>query len=193
MPRMPKPTPLRQNRERRDYGLVVIDGTLPEPPAPTTGWLLSVKAEWVALWSSPLVQVMLPLTDAPGIRRLFGLRDERERMMREVRKSRMVKGSEGQPRPNPLYGQVVAFDAEIRQLEDRFGLSARSRLQLGISLGKAQAAVADMNAGLAASDGDAAEADLLLAFAEPAAAVERAGGGGVDGGEPRPRAGRRPR
>ena len=191
MPRLPKPRPLRQNTERRDIGMIALDGGLLAAPDATVGWLTTTKTDWASFWTSPLVAALLPVTDEPSIRRLFGLRDERERMMRVVRRARVVLGSRGQPRANPLYDRIGAFDAEIRQLEDRVGLSPRSRLALGISLGKAQASLADINAGLADADDDAAASDLLLAFAGPAAAVNGAKGHSLDGGQPRPRSGRR--
>lgn len=191
MPRLPKPKPLRQNSERRDVGLIAIDGGLAAAPEPTAGWLQATKAEWAEFWGSPLVQATLPGTDTPMIRRLFGLRDERERMMRVVRRGRVVAGSKGQARPNPLYPQVASFDAEIRQLEDRIGLSPQARLRLGISLGEAVRSLADLNAELDADTDAAAEADVLLAFAEPDATLDGAAGRRLDGGQPRPRARRR--
>jgi P27 family predicted phage terminase small subunit len=190
VPRLPKPSPLRQNRERRDVGLVSLDGGLATMPDPTPGWLAVTKADWTALWSSALVTALLPVTDEATVRRLFGLRDERERMMRGIRRARIVLGSRGQPRANPLYAQVAAFDAEIRQLEDRVGLSPRARLQLGISLGVAVRSLADIAEAID-GDSDAAAADLLLAYAEPVAGESGPEGGRVDGAQPRPRARRR--
>lgn len=155
---------------------------------PTPGWLRATKESWATHWTGPLVSVYLPATDEAVIRRLFGLRDERERMMRAIRRARLVEGSRGQPRANPLYAQVAAFDAEIRQLEDRVGLSPRSRLALGIQLGRAQASLADLAAAADGDDDDAAAADLRLAFARPAAGEPRAAGHPLDGDVPRPRA-----
>jgi len=191
MPRMPKPKQLRQNTERRDVGLVAIDGGLSGAPDATAGWLAVTKAEWVGYWTSPLAQIALPAVDESLLRRMFGLRDERERMMRVVRRARIVVGSRGQPRPNPLYPQVQSLDAEIRQLEDRIGGNPRARLQLGISLGEAVRSLADLNAAMDTDADDAAQADLLLAFAEPATPVDGPAGRVVDGGQPRPRPGRR--
>ncbi len=190
MPRLPKPSPLRQNRERRDVGLVALDGGLALAPEPTPGWLAVTKADWTALWTSPLVSALLPITDEATVRRLYGLRDERERMMRGIRRARIVLGSRGQPRANPLYAQVASFDAEIRQLEDRVGLSPRARLQLGISLGEAVRSLADI-ADAIDGDSDAAAADLLLAYADAPAGEHGAEGSRVDGAKPRPRARRR--
>jgi len=184
MPRLPKPKPLRQNTERRDLGLVgIVPSTLrvPDPPA---DWLAESKAEWQGFWTSPLSSALLPVTDEPAVRRLFGLRDERERMMRGIRKARLVPGARGQPRANPLYAQLASFDSEIRQLEDRIGLTPQARLKLGISLGEAQRSLAQI-AEAVNGDDSAAAADVLLAFAGPSAIVEGPGGGAVDGAQPR--------
>ena len=67
-------------------------------------------------------------------------------MWRTARKARLVEGSQGQPRINPLFTTIATMDAEIRQLEDRFGLSPRARLALGIQLGEAHRSLADLNA-----------------------------------------------
>jgi len=189
MPRLPKPKPLRQNTERRDLGLVALDGGLVVPPAPT-GWLAESKTEWQAFWTSPLAAALLPVTDEPAVRRLFGLRDERERMMRGIRRQRLVPGARGQPRANPLYAQLASFDSEIRQLEDRIGLTPQARLKLGISLGEAQRSLLQI-AEAVDGDEDAAKADLLLAYAGPDTVIEGPGRGGVDGSQPRPRTRRR--
>ena len=188
MPRLPKPRPLRQNTERSDIGLVPV-ALLPPEPIPTPGWLPVTKGEWHRLWTSPLAATMIPETDEPLVRRLFGLRDERERMMRVVRKSRIVGGSRGQPRANPLYSQISGLDAEIRQLEDRVGLSPRSRLQLGIQLGDAWKSLADLNAAFDDDTDSAAQADVLLAFGDSPPTVDGPTRRVVDGGQSRPRTG----
>lgn len=189
MPRLPKPKPLRQNTERRDLGLVALDGGLIVPPAPAE-WLAESKTEWQSFWTSPLATALLPVTDEPAVRRLFGLRDERERMMRGIRKARLVPGARGQPRANPLYAQLASFDSEIRQLEDRIGLTPQARLKLGISLGEAQRSLLQI-AEAVDVDEAAAKADLLLAYAGPATVIEGPDRGGVDGTQPRPRTRRR--
>ena len=65
------------------------------------------------------------------------------------RGKRVVEGSQGQPRANPLYKQVQEFQAEARQLEDRFGLSPKARLALGISMVEAAMSMDALNQRLA--------------------------------------------
>ena len=190
MPRLPKPKPLRQNSETQGIGELTVITSGFVVPQPAAEWLPASKGDWLAYWQSPLATALLPATDEPAVRRLFGLRDERERMMRGIGSDRVVQGFNGQPRANPLYAQVAAFDNEIRQLEDRLGLNPMARLRLGISLGEAQRSLPQIAAAVNGDD-SAAAADVLLAFAGPPAIKQRTGRSRVDGEQPRPRAGRR--
>jgi P27 family predicted phage terminase small subunit len=79
------------------------------------------------------------------------LYDELVRLVDAVEATgRVVEGSQGQMRPNPLYKQIETFQAEARQLEDRFGLSPMSRLKLGITFADAHASLASLNERLSA-------------------------------------------
>ena len=105
--------------------------------------MLKVTLEaWDAYWAAPVAKAVDPVSDLPAIRRLFTLYDERERCYRSVRVARMVQGSKGQPVVNPLYRQMSTLDAEIRALEDRYGLNPAARARLGIALTAAVAAFA---------------------------------------------------
>mgnify|MGYP006277068439 CR=1 FL=1 len=192
MPRLPKPRELRQNSERRDAGVIPLHPgrEAPEPPAGLTAQ--SVR-DWDDFWASPVSQLVTPGSDMPALRRLFQLRDERERMWSVVTSGdRVVEGSTGQIRPHPLYDKVGAIDAEVRQLEDRLGLNPQARLKLGVQLGEASRSLADINAALASDPAADEMADLLQSLAEPPVADPRRRGRAVDGGKPRPRAGRHP-
>ena len=82
---------------------------------------------------------------------MFRLYDELDRMWDAIEETgRVVEGSQKQPRPNPLFKQIETFQAEARQLEDRFGLSPMARLRLGITFADAQASLDGLNARLAA-------------------------------------------
>ncbi len=88
---------------------------------------------------------MVAETDGTAILRLFTLYDERERAYRAFRRQRLIKGSQGQAVLSPMGRAMQEFDAEIRQMEDRLGLSPRARLQLGITFGQAAQTLADLN------------------------------------------------
>lgn len=133
MPRHPKPAPLRSNRERVDVGPVSIAPPIAEGPPAPAGLLKATGAAWAAFWTSPIARLVQPDVDGVALTRLFTLYDERERAYRGARRERLVKGSQGQPRANPLFDVVRQLDGEIRQLEDRFGMSPRARLVLGVA------------------------------------------------------------
>lgn len=114
-----------------------------EAPPPPTGLLALTRDAWADFWSSPLAGLVETRTDLMALRRLFQFYDEHERALRSFRRQRTVKGSTGQERANPLL-RAVATPHEILALEDRFGLSPRSRLELGVILGDAARSLADL-------------------------------------------------
>jgi len=139
-----KPASKRQGRGTADAGLVPVVSSAPAPAADQS-WREATVEQWVAFWRSGLASQVEP-SDVPALRRLFWLTDEIARCRDAIEETgRVVAGSQGQPRPNPLYKQVQEFQAEARQLEDRFGLSPRARLQLGIALGAAHASLDALN------------------------------------------------
>lgn len=108
------------------------------------------------MWSSSLAATWQPETDLPALVRLIQLVDEAERFRRAGRKSPLVEGSQGQPVVNPLLKQRDALLSEIRQLEDRFGLSPAARLKLGVVFADAHRSIEQLNAQIveAAADDD---------------------------------------
>jgi len=161
--RPPKPEDRRQRTHEREVlpavpetespaaDVAQEDNELAIPEAPQ-GLLKQTRAQWVELWSSQLAQT-IAATDMPALERLFTLYDERHRAMRDFRKARLVRGSTGQPVLNPMGKLVKDLDGEIRQLEDRFGLSPQARLRLGIDLGKAADSLDALNARYRAAEG----------------------------------------
>ena len=154
MPSPRKPADRRQNHKTKDVGLVPLDQPASLRPSADPSWREPTLEQWVAFWSSPLAAQVEP-SDVPALRRLFWITDELGRMREALEVTgRVVEGSQGQPRPNPLYKQISELQSEARQLEDRFGLSPRSRLQLGIALGAAHASLDSLNERLAAKMAD---------------------------------------
>lgn len=162
MPRHARST----ERERIASGLSVITGGVAPlsdtPPDPPRGLLASSRASWIAYWTSPVAKIVQAV-HVPQLTRLWQLRDERDRCYRQLRKERLVKGSMGQPRRSPLWDAISQLDGEIRQLEDRFGLSPRAWLGLGITLGEAARSLADLNRELEDEAGADGEVDPRLA------------------------------
>lgn len=142
----PKPADRRQNRGRRDLGLVSAAAADLAIPAADPKWLAATRDAWVGYWESPVASAVDRSSDLPGLERLFSLRDERERCYRSAKRARLVDGSTGQPVLNPLYKHMSTLDASILALEDRLGLSPMARLKLGVQIGQARRTLADLNA-----------------------------------------------
>jgi len=139
----------RQGHGAQDVGMVSRGVSRPVPAA-DGAWREATVERWAAFWGSPLAS-QVESSDEGAFRRLFKLYDEIDRLWEAVDATgRIVEGSQGQPRPNPLFKQVQEFQAEARQLEDRFGLSPMARLRLGITFADAQASLDGLNARLAA-------------------------------------------
>ena len=139
MPRPPKPTHLRQNRERRDLGVIQGGLEVREVPGCPRGLLAVSRHSWARFWQSEIGQSAAVNfdTDIQVIERLWGLYDERERAYRDYKKERLVKGSQKQEVLNPMGRVWMGLDPQILALEDRIGLSPMARLKLGITFGQA--------------------------------------------------------
>jgi len=152
---LPKPA---HRRQRQNRPALVSMPTRPSlTPEPPDGLLAASRAAWDALWQSPVAVTYLP-SDLPALRRLFALTDERERAFRVARKAgRLSEGHKGQPVLNPALRYVGDLDAEIRQLEDRFGLTPRARMQLGVAFGEAHRSLDALNAAFLEATNDDTE------------------------------------
>ena len=156
---MPGPAPRHGGRRQRKRAvdLTLVTGGDRGVPAVPKGLLKRTREQWESFWRSPVATVVSLDTDLPSLERLFSLYDERERAYRAVCKERLVVGSQGQPVLNPLARQLCSYDAEIRQLEDRFGLTPMARLRLGVQIGTAARTLDDLNRQLDHDDQDKTE------------------------------------
>jgi P27 family predicted phage terminase small subunit len=152
----PKDPERRQRRNTAKDLAVVGPGAESDVPAAPAGLLKRTRDRWAAYWAAPVANLVDPVSDLPALERLFILYDDLDRSQASVRKQgHMVTGSQGQAVLNPLLRHIQATQAEVRQLEDRFGLSPRARLSLGVTLGEAAKSLADLNAEFTAGgDGD---------------------------------------
>ena len=161
----PKSAGRRQRRNRQPQ-LEVHTGTIPDiqppqlpavrsamPPYPKS--ILKVtKEQWATYWQSE-ISVVACEVDLPVVERLHRRYDERERAYREVRKSgRLAVGSQGQKILHPLLKYIDQCEQEIRQLEDRLGLSPHARLKMGATLAGAKRTLEQVNAGLDGTEPD---------------------------------------
>ncbi len=111
-------------------------------------YLKNTKLWWEQFWSSDLATAIDVKSDLNTVIRLATLIDERERIYKQAKKDRLVVGSKGQVVLNPLYSALLKIDAEIRQMEDRIGLSPKARVSLGIQIGQMKKSLDDLNSEL---------------------------------------------
>ena len=141
MARPRRPDPLRNRYPSsgpQPPDLRVLHGELQAPEYPDD--LSPAFAEmWDLYWASDLAKATFSATDFPAFHRLFWLYGEMTRLERVVEEMPFLEGSKGQTVVNPAYRVLPAFMSEARLLEDRFGLSPKSRVQLGLALGGAKA------------------------------------------------------
>jgi P27 family predicted phage terminase small subunit len=154
----PKPGAQRHRTDKPALSVVQLPSR-PAPPAPTHGWLKATRESWAEFWTHP-ISTITEDSDLPALWRMFDLRDERERYRRAIRKEgRLVTGSQGQQVMNPLLRQMQVVDAEIRALEDRFGLSPLARLRLGITFGEFSKTLQAVNQSLEEDDDEHDDTD----------------------------------
>jgi P27 family predicted phage terminase small subunit len=123
-------------------------------PKPPDGMLAKTRDRWKVYWLSEIARATRE-AHIPIVERLFMRYDERERAYRSVRKQgRVTKGSMGQLVPHPLLKYIDACDSEIRQLEDRLGLSPRGMAQLGSTFASAEKNLNDLNRSLEEDEDD---------------------------------------
>lgn len=143
----PLPKPAHKAQGHRPHAALQIlpaSAIADKAPPPPAGLLKKTAEQWAAFWMSPVASAADPITDLPAIARLFTAYDELERVGPVFRKQRIVEGSTGQPTLNPLSKYIAQLTTEIVALEDRFGLTPKSRLALGIAIGQAKASLNDL-------------------------------------------------
>ena len=142
----------RQRRNTVDAGpLELVPSTVdrPVPPAPKIPGGGKLRAEvrdwWADFWRSPLAELVDRTADVHALRRLALLYDERIRAESAYRKAPTSTGSTGQLTLSPFAREIASLDGRILSLEDRFGLSPKSRLDLGAQLGAAAHGLEQLN------------------------------------------------
>lgn len=155
---------LSVNTRQRERGAVVRlvpreELEIPDPPADLRPAAL---AAWADFWRSDAARAAQP-ADWRSIRRWAEALDQIERLNEVLRKpaskggGMFTQGSNGQPRLNPLISEIRHLEAIVERAEDRHGMSAQSRMRLGIDVqsgpgggagGSTSASVDAMNAAL---------------------------------------------
>lgn len=156
----PKPRELRQRARThtRPELAALPSRSIVGHPKPPGGLLKATRQLWDSYWQSPVAAAALHI-DLAGLERWILAVDEYNRTLKAIRKDRLVDGSAGQPRLNPLAGYLKQCGATIKQLEEAYGLTPMARLKLGISTAQARMSAADLNARMASDDDDSDEPD----------------------------------
>lgn len=126
-------------------------------PLPPAGLTPALRDQWGRMWVSPVANLFDPVTDRPGLARLFELYALGERLDALIADSepriaaRVIEEHDGPPDALTMAMAVVEGNAarqalnntiatrlrvagEVRMLEAQFGLSPRSRLALGLTV-----------------------------------------------------------
>lgn len=134
---LPKEEGKRQ-RARSSTNLRLIeerDVESPIPPAPEG--LSPARLEgWTEFFESPLAG-LVKKTDLSVVRRLWTYYQQHDDLTRIFEKSRLVSGSQGQPRMNPAHDALMKMETAILRLENELGLTPTARLRLGITFADA--------------------------------------------------------
>ena len=133
-------------RRNRHKPLEVVSELTPSFPLPRDEWLPETAASWKAFEGSQVASLLDLGVDAMALYRLFDLYDERARARRVTWAEPLVEGSHGQMMLHPLLRRIAAIDRELLALEDRFGMSPKARLALGISITDGGGTLDDLNA-----------------------------------------------
>lgn len=122
-----------------------------ERPDPPAGLLKAARDRWEAWWTSPAAGDVDLSSDLPRLIRWIEQTDEYDRVAAVVRKTRLVKGSQGQPVANPLIGYLGQLEGQITRAETDFGMSplARHRLKAPAEAVPAEPAATKVVSGVA--------------------------------------------
>lgn len=173
--RGPPPKPAGKSVGHRSSSIVrlVTDTVALGIPAPPDGWLDTTLQDWRVFWESPTSRVV-SAESRPALIRLFRMRDDWEREYASFKEARLVKGSVGQVRLNPLAGHLLALETAMGRLEDQFGLTPLSASRLGIAFFEAQKSLEELNRAIEHPAADEDEDDPRTAVQQSDVDVGRA-------------------
>jgi P27 family predicted phage terminase small subunit len=135
---LPKEEGKRQNRRARSNLKLIAqhDPSVVVVPEPPEGMAEAQLESWGEFWSSELSQLVKG-TDMGAVRRLWSYYQQHEDLTRVFDRSRLVSGSQGQPRLNPALDGLMKLEGAILRLENELGLTPSARLRLGITFADA--------------------------------------------------------
>lgn len=129
----PKKAPGRAVDKRnghRDTGFAVVAGQRFDPPENLCAEALDA---WDAYWADRVAQVQTPVDRAVLLRWVTEM-DRYLRLMAAADLEPVVRGSQGQPVENPMYGTAYKALAAVQACEKQMGMGALNRSALGIAV-----------------------------------------------------------
>lgn len=142
MPRTKKPAGHAVDpRNGRRADLAVVGGERFEPKE---GLCDEAMAAWDAYWSDGVAQVQTPVDRAVLLRWVTEM-DRYLRLMAAADMEPIVRGSQGQPVENPMYGTAYKALAAVQACEKQMGMGALNRSALGIAVITERRSLADLN------------------------------------------------
>lgn len=143
MPRTKKPAGTAVDpRNGRRADLTVVRGDRFDPPE---GLCEETLTAWESYWSDGVASVQTPVDRAVLLRWAREM-DRYLRLSAEADRQPSVRGSQGQPVENPLYGTAYKALAAVQACEKQMGMGALNRSALGIAVITERRSLADMNA-----------------------------------------------
>lgn len=140
-----KPGEQRQGHGKLVKVVVPTEKVVVRPPKPSK-LLKSTDEAWERFWESDVAAVVTPST-WPAVSRYFTYLDELQRAVKVLRDGhRLVEGSRGQVRLNPLADYMNRLEEKVGRLETELGLTPMARARLGIAVGQARLTAAEVNA-----------------------------------------------
>lgn len=151
---LPKEDGKRQ-RQRSQTNLRLLEQHDPAAPIPSPPDGLSEArlAGWQEFFESPLAGLVKP-TDLSVVRRLWTYYQQHDDLTRIFAKSKLVTGSQGQPRMNPAHDALMKMETSILRLENELGLTPSARLRLGITFADSMNSLDQLNARIQADRDD---------------------------------------
>lgn len=102
------------------------------PPDPPAGLLKASRDRWADFWASPAADRVDLQSDLPRLIRWIEQTDEYDRVSKVCKKTRLVKGSTGQPVLNPLFSYLATLETQIARTESEFGMTPAARRRMRV-------------------------------------------------------------
>jgi P27 family predicted phage terminase small subunit len=131
----------KRNGRRAD--LTAVTGDRFEAPE---GLCDEAYRAWDAYWADRVAQVQTPVDRAVLLRWATEM-DRYLRLVAAADAEPVVRGSQGQPVENPMYGTAYKALAAVQACEKQMGVGALNRSALGIAVITESRSLRDLNAG----------------------------------------------